>query len=62
MRFARREPQDRSCWHQWFAWHPVLTLHGDYVWLERVLRRGSPCLIANGDGQLETMWLWEYQA
>jgi hypothetical protein len=52
----------REDWHDWFAWHPVRTLAGDYVWLERVLRKGRRALIANGDGQPEYTWEWEYQA
>lgn len=25
-------------WHSWFAWRPVRTEDGDWVWLERVQR------------------------
>jgi hypothetical protein len=62
MRFAVRSKPERTEWHSWFAWHPVRTLGGDYVWLERVLRRGQRILIANGDGMPEHVWEWEYQA
>jgi hypothetical protein len=62
VRFGRPSKRDRTAWHSWFAWRPVRTLHGDYVWLETVLRKGWKVLIANGDGQPETMWHWEYMA
>ena len=26
-------------WQPWFAWHPVLTKQGEWVWLETVYRR-----------------------
>lgn len=62
MRFAQRARADRTMWHDWFAWHPVRTLSGDWVWLETVLRKGRETIIANGDGQPEPWWEWMYVA
>jgi hypothetical protein len=25
-------------WHQWFAWHPIITYDGRMIWLKRVWR------------------------
>lgn len=38
--------QSRSCWHFWFAWHPVfIQKYPDgakiMIWLEKVLRKGT---------------------
>lgn len=30
---------DYGQWHKWFAWYPVLTQQGMWVWMETVLRR-----------------------
>ena len=27
-------------WHLWFAWRPVKTLNGRWVWLRRLYRSG----------------------
>lgn len=62
MRFRLPTRPDKAEWHDWFAWCPVRTLHGEYAWLERVLRKGRQTLIANGDGEPEDIWVWEYQA
>jgi Major capsid protein Gp23 len=29
-------------WKLWFAWYPVKQLNGNYVWLKKTFRRGSP--------------------
>ena len=51
----------RGLWHRWFAWHPVRVGMGDWRWLEVVDRCGERRLIANGDGQPEWFWDWEYR-
>lgn len=30
-------------WHIWFAWRPVKTVSGEYVWLKKIYRRGIVC-------------------
>jgi hypothetical protein len=50
----------KTNWHDWFAWHPVRTPEG-WVWLETIRRKGRRTLIANGDGQPEHVWEWEYR-
>lgn len=30
-------------WHQWFAWFPVATQDGYFIWLRRVWRRDECC-------------------
>ena len=32
-------PEKESLWGHWFAWHPVFTQDGYFVWLERVKRK-----------------------
>lgn len=27
-------------WHTWFAWYPIMTYDGRFVWLKYVWRRG----------------------
>lgn len=34
----KRNNRDKSRWHKWFAWHPVV-IENDCVWLETVERR-----------------------
>ena len=34
---------DSVSWHKWFAWHPVVTLSGNHIWLKIVYRR-SPAI------------------
>ena len=41
-------------WHEWFAWRPVSTVTGHYVWLERVSRRK----MFDGDWHYGTLY-WE---
>lgn len=31
--------QEKTKWHDWFAWYPIVTLSGYLVWLETVERR-----------------------
>jgi len=37
--FNRRDPAE---WSRWFAWYPVRSMDGQYLWLETVERRVSP--------------------
>ena len=53
--------QAKSCWHVWFAWHPVCVKtykDGAVVmkWLEYVLRKGT--LHHN---LFEYTWIYEYK-
>ena len=32
----------QELWAPWFAWHPVRTLDGRFLWLRRVRRRWIP--------------------
>ena len=34
-------------WKEWFAWRPVTTIDGDFVWLEKVERRRENAKIDN---------------
>ena len=36
-RYCRTHQHDN--WHGWFAWYPVLTLDGTWVWLTTVVRK-----------------------
>lgn len=37
----RKGPREnRSKWHQWFAWRPVRLIDGRWIWLERCERAG----------------------
>ena len=40
MRFGKaKEDMPRYYhWHQWYAWFPVRTKRGQWVWLEQVMR------------------------
>lgn len=35
----RRQLRNLSQWHDWFAWHPIITEAGEWIWLERVERK-----------------------
>ena len=53
--------QARSCWHIWYAWHPVsISKYPDgahkMVWLKKVLRRGE--FIAYPE---DCYWQYEYK-
>jgi len=53
--------QAKSCWHHWFAWHPVtVKIYPDgaktRVWFINILRKGT--LICNRG---ESMWKYEYK-
>jgi hypothetical protein len=37
----RVRPKDRTSWHRWFAWHPVI-IDNVTVWLEVVERKRDP--------------------
>ncbi len=39
MRWSTLPPQDPQPWTRWFAWHPVETERGNWVWLESVERQ-----------------------
>lgn len=40
MRFNKPENAvDKTNWHQWFAWRPVVAEDGTFVWLEYVWRK-----------------------
>ena len=39
MRFKMRPIEWEREWHSWFAWYPIATDKGMFVWLERVERR-----------------------
>jgi hypothetical protein len=39
MRWDSTPAKDLEEWHQWFAWYPVKTTVGTWVWLELVLQR-----------------------
>jgi hypothetical protein len=41
MRTATQNAKDGE-WHDWFAWHPVNTVCGSFVWLETARRRWNP--------------------
>lgn len=43
-------------WHPWFAWHPVLTPDGGWVWLHHVARRAIHSGVPGERPQ------WEYRA
>ena len=32
------EEKDYSCWHTWFAWHPV-KVDKSWIWLEKICRK-----------------------
>ena len=34
----RSKPRQRSKWRPWFAWRPVRTIDGFWIWLETVER------------------------
>ena len=36
-----------SDWNNWFAWHPVRTENGEWVWLETVERKWYHARIPN---------------
>lgn len=51
--YPKKRPQfDWSKWHAWFAWHPVTTKSGIFVWLEWIERSveayyggGADCVV-----------------
>lgn len=53
MRWKEKKYSD---WHSYFAWKPVL-INGEWVWFERVLRRGVPQLTAKARN---SPWRWDY--
>lgn len=42
-------------WHNHFAWFPVRTYDGQFVWLQEVRRR--PCALYSNNS-----WFWQYHA
>jgi hypothetical protein len=59
MRWASRADRKAKAlqrWHRWFAWLPTY-IDGQYVWLERVYRKGT--LRRSYDGG--TYFTWEYK-
>lgn len=54
--------QAKECWHNWFAWHPVVVKkYPDgavkKIWLKKVKRKGVYCLM----GLVECGWIYEYK-
>lgn len=55
----------QELWAPWFAWHPVRTLDGRFLWLRRVRRRWNPmfelrALIPEDSG--DYVGGWEYRS
>lgn len=44
MRRKLKESNRIDEWHRYFAWHPVITLEGWFVWLETVERKWGDSL------------------
>lgn len=64
MRYAPKlkAAPDTKKWHDWFAWWPVVTKDGIYVWCETIERRSykDPEMIFTPFGYT---WIdrWEYR-
>ena len=56
MRWTKVKPHLKSWeWHEWYAWHPIMTDCGQIVWLEVVERRSCDGGWGAADGG------WEYR-
>ena len=51
-------------WSRWFAWHPVITLDRQWVWLEQVDRKWNPDAgqsMGDLSGHSWNVGEWEYR-
>lgn len=57
----RKEPEKRVFWHNWYAWYPVKTTEGEYlwVWLETIERKGTIHFPYSPFSS--NRWTWEYK-
>lgn len=52
---VKPEPFDRTLWHPWFAWRPML-VGIEWVWLESIERKACWAKFPNTD-----TWFWDYE-
>ena len=43
-------------WRDWFAWYPVKTSSGQWVWLEKIKRKNHHRRERNGVGWKDVYW------
>lgn len=63
MKFQRTNRRDGT-WHEWFAWHPVVTDCATIAWLEVVRRRWDTnrnlrVIAACDSGEFDGGWQYE---
>lgn len=57
-----RPLKNKLKWHSWFAWYPVDTVDGMFVWFQTVQRRQVDVGYAQDDMLGHSNTYWEYQS